>query len=124
MRRFFALVWALSLALGLFVLAYRGPGRALVRGHLGDVAITPFIYASLGLVTKRSARARLLIVALVAVATESFQALNLSLRRGAFVDLTVGRTFDPWDLVAYAVGLAAVYVTERRFEARATNDQR
>lgn len=118
MRRFFAAATAASLALGVFVLAYRGPGRHFVRGHLGDVAITPFIYALLGLFTKRSAGARLVIVAGIAFATECFQALGISLRRGPLVDLTVGRTFDPWDLFAYAVGLALIYVAERRFSAR------
>ncbi|MBL8678138.1 MAG: DUF2809 domain-containing protein [Myxococcales bacterium] len=119
MRRFFAASAAITLALGVFVLAYRGPGRPFVRGHLGDVAITPFIYALLGLFTKLSARARLAIVASVAFATECFQALGFSLRRGALVDLTVGRTFDPWDLLAYALGLAVIYSAERRFSASA-----
>jgi hypothetical protein len=113
-RRAAALV-LLSLAVGGFVLAYRGPGRALVRGHLGDVAVVLCVYFALAVATRLSSRVRLALVAAIAVATELFQAVSPALSRSTLVDLTVGRTFDPWDLVAYALGLAIAYVADRRW---------
>jgi hypothetical protein len=49
MKRRFAWLAVMALGLGVAVLLYRGPGRGVVRGHVGDVAATMLVYALLGL---------------------------------------------------------------------------
>lgn len=113
-RRALAWLWLASLGAGLFVLVYRGPGRPLIRGHGGDVAITAFLFFTLALLTPWRPRTRLALVGLLAAATEAFQALGPALSGSTLVDLTVGRTFDWLDLLAYALGLALAALAERR----------
>jgi len=109
-----AVGFLVSLGAGLFVLAYRGPGFRLVRGHGGDVAITAFLFFGLGLVTRWRWRLRAGAVAAVAVAAELVQLLRLPVERSLLTELTIGSTFDPWDLLAYALGLAVAVLAERR----------
>lgn len=99
-----AVVAAVALALGLLCLLWgqqHWPGAWLVRGYLGDVAIIVFLVAALGVVWPRQAKARLVGVVGLAVAAEVFQTWH-HVRGTAGVAL--GTTFDPYDLVAYAVG--------------------
>lgn len=102
-----------GLALGITALAWAAldlPGRALVRGHLGDVGVVMVLVAVLGLALPwLGPRTWLGLTALIAVATELGQALGL---RGAGLigELTIGSTFDALDLLAYAIGLTAAAV--------------
>jgi hypothetical protein len=104
----------LALGAGLFVLAYRGPGFRLVRGHGGDVAVTAFLFFVLGLLTRWPWRTRVAVVAAVALATELAQLARLPPRRSLLTDLTIGSTFDPWDLLAYALGLLLAVLVQLR----------
>ena len=101
-RRF---VWLAIAALGiaLAVLAYRGPGRVIVRGHVGDVAAAMFVYAIVAaLLRERGARAAATLA--IAIAIELGQMVwHTDSTAG---ELLLGSTFDPWDLVAYAIGVA------------------
>lgn len=110
-----------SLLLGLGVLVYRGPGRAFVRGALGDVLVVAFLYFTLGALMRWRPRTRLLAVGGLALATELSQLVPRGVRSAA-VDLTVGATFDPWDLLCYGIGLALAWLIEaqaiRRLGAR------
>lgn len=110
-RRLVAL-WLLSLFVGIFVLVYRGPGWKPLRAHGGDVAIIPFLYFALGMVTRWSSSSRAWVVGSVALGVELLQALRLPVGRGLAVELTLGSTFDPLDLLAYAVGLALALAAE------------
>jgi hypothetical protein len=110
-RRLAAMLAAPSLLLGLGVLVYRGPGRAFVRGALGDVLVVAFLYFTLGALTRWRPRTRLLAVGGLALATELSQLVPRGLRSAA-VDLTVGATFDPWDLLCYGIGLALAWLVE------------
>lgn len=110
-RRAAALLAALCLLLCLGVLAYRGPGRALVRGALGDVLVVAFLYFTLAALTRWRPRTRALAVAGVAVATELSQLVPRGVRSTA-VELTIGATFDPWDLVCYGAGLGLAWLLE------------
>jgi hypothetical protein len=102
---------ALCLLLCLGVLAYRGPGRAFVRGALGDVLVVALLYFTLATLTRWRARTRLLAVGGLAVAVELSQLVPRGVRSAA-VELTVGATFDPWDLVCYGVGLGLAWLLE------------
>lgn len=112
-RRRLALAIAACLAVGAFVLLYRGPGRAIVRGHLGDVAIVALLYFSLAWWTPRRRALRAASVGALAACTELAQLVLPPMRRSLAIDLTVGRTFDPVDLAAYALGLAVAVGLER-----------
>ena len=87
------------------------PMRWLVRGHVGDVAAAAFAYAVLGLVVRAPVAVRsIIIVAIVA-------AIELTQRRGdpgagAAGELVLGAHFDPWDFVAYALGLVGAVAWE------------
>lgn len=105
-----------GLVLGLTALAWAAlhlPGRALVRGHLGDVGVVMVLVAVLGLALPRlGPRGWLGLTALIAVATEVGQVLGLR-GTGLVGELTIGSTFDALDLLAYAIGLAVAALALR-----------
>jgi len=92
-----------ALALGIAVLVYRGPGRSIIRGHVGDVAATMLVYAVIGMLSRARVASRA--VATLAIATVIEVAplwWRMESRAG---ELLLGTTFDGWDLVAYAAGV-------------------
>lgn len=73
-----------------------------------------FLVACLAAVRVGSPRSRLVGVGLVAVGTELFQGLHLVGPESHWLlHLTLGSTFDPWDLLAYALGLGVAAAAER-----------
>jgi hypothetical protein len=112
----------LALGLGAAVLGYRGPGQGLVRGYLGDVAATMLVYALLGLVAAAAwsprwiwwttrwlapAWARAAATLLIATGLELGQA---GLWRQVGLDgVVLGTTVDPYDLLAYGIGVAVAW---------------
>jgi hypothetical protein len=115
-RRFLWLGLA-AIAIGVFVLLYRGPGRAVIRGHVGDVAAAMLVYATIGAIWWRTR-----IVARAAVTFGIAAAIELGQMfwsaKSFAGELTIGNTFDPWDLVAYVAGVAIAFVWERVAVAR------
>lgn len=109
----FATLAALALAIGLATLLYTGPGRGFVRGHVGDVAATMLVYAAFGL-TSWSLRARAAATLALAIAVEVGQLVWAPHGRSGVGALTLGSVFDPWDVVAYAVGVVTAIGWERR----------
>lgn len=102
-----------AVALGLLVLVYRGPGRAFVRGHVGDVAATMLVYALASLVQPRaSIGMRALVSLAIATAIEVVQVWFHA--RSTVGHLVLGSTFDPIDLVAYAAGIGIAVVWDQR----------
>lgn len=100
-RRWLGLA-AAALAIGAGVLLYRGPGRAIVRGHGGDVAATMLVYAVLGLAWRARLAWRALGTMAIATAIELGQTWwHASSFAG---ELLIGGTFDGADFVAYALG--------------------
>jgi hypothetical protein len=100
---------AVGLVLALFVAA-TGP----LRSFFGDVVVVVFLVAVLAAVRVGSPRGRLLGVGLFAVGVELWQGLDL-VRPGThwLLDLTVGSTADPLDLLAYGLGVLAAAGAER-----------
>lgn len=112
--RALVLLAAVAVALGVGCLGWAAadlPLRGLVRGHLGDVFAVAFLYAALGLALPWRAGRRVALAAGIAVAIEVAQARGG--RRGVAGELVLGAHFDPWDLCAYALGLAAAWQWER-----------
>lgn len=103
-KRRFAELALVALTLGVLVLLYRGPGRELVRGHLGDVAATMLVYALLGLAWRARIAVRATTTMAIALAIEVGQTWwKIDSAAGS---LLLGTTFDAWDVVAYAIGVA------------------
>ena len=62
-------------------------------------------------VTLRQLLGAVAVVGALALGTELVQLARLPFQRSTLTDLTIGSTFDFWDLLAYAVGLLlAVFV--------------
>ena len=112
MKRRFVGLALVALAIGVGVLLYRGPGHALVRGHIGDVAATMLVYAVIGLVWRTRPRNLALLTMAIATAIELGQGVwHIQSATGA---LLAGTTFDGWDLVAYVVGVGISLGWDRR----------
>lgn len=110
---------AAALALGVACLGYGYTGlplRGLVRGHLGDVAAAAAVYAVLGLAVPARSGARAAVTAVLAVVVELAQRRGAP-GAGAAGELVLGAHFDPWDLGAYALGIAAAVAWDRRARA-------
>lgn len=105
MKRRDRILAALAIAIGGFVLVYHGPGRAILRGHVGDVAATMLVFALLGL-TRWGLRTRAIVTLGIALAIE----LGQTVWSGG---LLLGSVFDPWDLFAYAAGVAVALLYHR-----------
>lgn len=99
-----------ALAIGVFALVYRGPGRVLVRGHAGDVAATMLVFAILGLAWR--VRPAVRAVATMAIATAIELGQTVWQARSFAGELLVGGTFDAIDFIAYAIGLAIALAVE------------
>lgn len=88
------------------------PGRAVIRGHVGDVAAVALVYAVIGMFWRARWQVRAAVTAAIALAIEVAQRGGGE-RGGEVGELVLGRHFDPWDLVAYAIGLAVAVAYER-----------
>ncbi|HVV84541.1 MAG TPA: DUF2809 domain-containing protein [Kofleriaceae bacterium] len=110
-----------AVALGAACLAYGATGlplRGPIRGHVGDVAAAALVYALLGVAAPGRRWLRGAIAAAICVAVELGQR-RAAPSSGAVDTLVLGTRFDPWDLVAYAVGLALACAWDVRASARA-----
>ncbi len=104
---------AAALAIGVFVVVYRGPERGVIRGHVGDVAATMLVYALIGMVLGSRLPSWLRATGALAIATAIELAQTVWQGDGFAGELVVGSTFDPWDLVAYVAGVAIALTWER-----------
>ena len=111
MKRRFVELAAVALVIGVLVLLYRGPGRELVRGHVGDVAATMLVYALIGLVSRSRIRVRASITMAIALTIELGQTWwKVDNAAGS---LLLGSTFDAWYIVAYAIGVVVAIGFEK-----------
>jgi hypothetical protein len=94
---------------------YRGPYWPFVRGYLGDWLVVQIIY----LIGRFFIGDRWRYywaggVLLVGVLVEVIQFLGAALIPHTFAaEITTGRTFDPLDVAAYLLGIAAVLVVDQ-----------
>lgn len=112
----------LTLLLGAGVVVYRGPGWRPLRAHGGDVLVVMFLYfLAAALVPGRPLRRAAAVLAF-AVAVECFQLLGLvSPRDPQVLQILIGSTFDPWDLLAYAVGTGLALLADRGLNREAVS---
>jgi hypothetical protein len=116
-RRFITLA-AGAVALGVVTLLYRGPARELVRGHLGDIAAAMLVYAAVGLAARRWSIGMRAAIAFAFAAAIEFGQLAWD-TRSTLAELTIGTSFDPWDLAAYALGTGIGIAWERALRSPA-----
>ena len=117
MRKRFLYLGLAAIAIGVLVLVYRGPGRAIVRGNVGDVAAAMLVYAAIGAVWLRG---HMLVRAACALGFATAIELGQSWwhAKSTAEHLLIGDTCDPWDIVAYAAGVCVALVWERVAVAR------
>lgn len=97
---------------GIAVVLYTGPGRVWVRGSVGDVLIVPFLVHGLGILVPRHAQWRIAAVGLFALGAELLQLAKLVAPDAPdWLHLTLGSTFDPWDLLGYSIGIGVAILT-------------
>ncbi|MER6574114.1 DUF2809 domain-containing protein [Nonomuraea sp. NPDC001023] len=106
------LLGGVALVIGAFVLFYRGPGQPFIRGYVSDVSATMLVYAFLGLLWRTTAARRTLATAAIAAAVEFYQIAGIT--PPGVGGVLVGAFPDPWDLVAYAIGVVAALAWEHR----------
>lgn len=113
-RLFYAFSAGLLLVVGLAIVFYTGPGRGLLRGHLGDVVVVPFLYFLWAVIRPDGRLVRGLGVIAISFTLEFLQLLDwVDADSPLLLQITLGTTFDPWDFVAYVIGLACAVVIER-----------
>jgi hypothetical protein len=82
---------------------------------VGDVAATMLVYALIGFAWRVRITVRASVTMAVAVAIELGQTWwKIDSSAGA---LLLGTTFDAWDIVAYAIGVAIAVLWERASDA-------
>jgi hypothetical protein len=90
-----------------------------VRGHVGDVAATMFVYAALGACFPGwTPRTRIAATLALALAVEVGQLVWSPLAHSTIGALTLGSVFDPRDLAAYIVGVAIAVAWERSYSGQ------
>jgi hypothetical protein len=93
-------------------------GSILIDKYLGDVVYAVVFYLFLGIVWDRGgARSKALLTLLFVLAVELFQLTLIPLRFSQsdcfflrFASILLGTQFAWWDIVAYLVGIAGVYL--------------
>ena len=115
-------------AVALLFGAERWPGHTIIRGYGGDLAVMLMLVGGLGVVSKMALARRVALALSAAVCVEVmpmvFVGSECTEPEGLFASaarLALGCHYDPWDLVAYALGGIVALVLELsagRFAAR------
>lgn len=90
----------------------------LIRGFIGDVIVILLIYFLIKVFYDFHALKLATFTLVVAFTTEFLQYLDfttlLGLEHNVIAELIFGRVFDPYDLIAYTIGTALVYIVDTR----------
>jgi hypothetical protein len=118
-RRFHLIAAGGFLAACVFVFFYRGPGWRFTRGTLGDLFVVGILYHLLSVFWRGSVAARASVIAGVALGVELAQGAGIfNAKPSDPLVIVTGHTFDVWDLVAYALGIALAVALERGWSGR------
>ena len=105
-----AIVASVLLLMGVLVFLYT---TGMVRNWLGDVLVVVFLVAIPATFRLGRPIHRLLGVGLLSVGVECFQGLGWIPQNAHWIwRITIGTTFDPWDLAAYLLGLGVAALAE------------
>ena len=106
-----AITAAILLVAGILIFRFT---TGMVRNWLGDVIVVVFLVAIPAALRIGTARQRLIGVGLLSAGVEAFQGLGLIPPDAHWLwRITVGTTYDPWDLVAYLLGVAVAALAEK-----------
>jgi len=123
-RRFHLVAAAAFLAACVFVFFYRGPGWRFTRGTLGDLFVVGILYHLLSVFWRGSVAARASVIAVVALGVELAQWAGIfNAKPSDPMVIVTGHTFDVWDLLAYAVGIAFAVTIEWAWSSSPTRGQ-
>jgi hypothetical protein len=112
-RTFYAIAALLSFMLCMSVLFYSGPFHQFIRNSIGDMLAVVFLYFLLGIVRPGSLLLRAVVTGVIACTIESVQLTGIIPHDApTFVLLLFGSHFDPWDILAYFVGLVIAVAVE------------
>jgi len=114
---------AATLIGAVFVLVYRGPFWPVVRSYMGDWLVVQFIYLMarfrIGFRWRFHLAGAVLLLGLIVEAIQLYAAGSIP--RSFAAEVTIGSTFDPLDIVAYALGLAAILLVEQAASRKHSN---
>ena len=112
-RSFYTIAALLPFALCISVLFYGGPFHQFIRSSIGDLLAVVFLYFLLGIIRPGSLLLRAAVTGLTACAIESVQLTGIVPHDApTLVLLLFGSHFDPWDILAYFVGLIVAVAVE------------
>jgi hypothetical protein len=121
------LLYLLSILIGaVFVLTYRGAYWQYVRAYMGDWLIVQFIYLIARFwISVRWRYILAIAILLFAIGIEIVQLLAAgSIPRTFAMEITIGSTFDPVDVLAYILGVITVLVTEQYWKPKTKSGRR
>ena len=114
-RFIYAAVSLFALLCGISV-AFLINQRSFLRGFAGDILIVIFIYSSVKIILKDQSPFRIAAGVLsFALFVEFIQYTGLPKYfnpRSIVTILTLGSTYDPLDIAAYAIGVAVIYLVD------------
>jgi len=111
--KFLAAATVLFIAMVIIAIFFQG---GFIRYHFGDVLVVVFIVCAIRSIMRH--RMKWLCLAVFAFATlveigQYFDLVGLfGLAGNVLAETIIGTTFDPWDIVMYAVGCLVMYVLE------------
>jgi hypothetical protein len=101
---------------GLLILIYKGPAWVWLRYYGGDVVSVAFLYFCISLFWQPPALWRAGLVAIIAGVIELAQLWQITPTGGSPVlQVVLGSTADPWDLLAYLLGLILAVGIDQRW---------
>ncbi|MFN3201404.1 MAG: DUF2809 domain-containing protein [Bradymonadia bacterium] len=116
LRPVFILPAILTFALGVGVVFYRGPGWHAIRTLGGDVLASAEVYFFASIFWSAPWRRRFVGCALICLTVELIQLGQwVGPESPQWMHLLLGSTFDPFDLLAYLIGLVIAVGIEKRF---------
>ena len=114
-KRFFYLI-ATVLLIAVEVLIALYVHDRFVRPYVGDVLVVIVLYTFVRIFLPDGCRLLPLFVFLFAACVEGLQAIHITEKLGLadnrFFSVLIGGTFDIRDILCYAIGCAAVFITE------------
>jgi len=104
---------ALFVAMVIIALFFQG---GFLRNHFGDILVVMFIVCAIRSIVRSRMKWLCLAVFIFTTLVEIAQYFDivgiLGLTGNAWAETIIGTTFDPWDILMYAIGCAIMYAIE------------
>ena len=114
----FLILLAAIVAIALFV------SGGFIRYHFGDILIVIFIYCFVRILIRNRLKWLSLYIFLFATLVEIGQYFGLvyilGLGHSQLARVVIGTTFDPYDILMYAIGCALIFIYDVKFPEKGT----